>query len=166
MNWLEIEGKIRTGVLTPNTSYGAYLIMKVSHRGYGLDAAPSEVSVAVGGRVLQRGKAYLGQKDEKKVEMETLFYGNRRDMFRNRVIQLEQLEEEGEHGGIIPVPGKRDDGWMEIELGEFFSGGGDVEIKMGLREVGYQLKGGLVVEGIEVRPKQTQSTQKQNVEHR
>lgn len=141
MSWLEIEGKIRTRILTPNTSYLAYLIMNVSHRAYGLDFAPSEVSVTVGKNV-RRGKAYLGHKDENKRKMETLFYGNRTEVLRNAAF------DEG-----IASPSKREDGWMEIELGEFFNGEGDEEIKMCLREVGYQLKGGLVLEGIQVRPK-------------
>ncbi|GMY21814.1 F-box protein PP2-B15-like [Fagus crenata] len=49
---------------------------------------------------------------------------------------------------------EREDGWMEIELGEFFSGEAYEEVKMSLMEVkGYQLKGGLIIEGIEVKPK-------------
>ncbi|XP_027352778.1 F-box protein PP2-B15-like [Abrus precatorius] len=142
VSWLEIEGRIRTRILTPKTSYAAYLIMNVSHRAYGLDSSPSEVSVAVGNKV-HKGRAYVGHKDEKKRKMETLFYGNRTEILRNTVIQNKGVQ----------VASKRDDGWMEIELGEFFSGEGDEEIKMSLREVGYQLKGGLVLEGIEVRPK-------------
>lgn len=144
VNWLEIEGRIRTKILTPNTSYAAYLVMKSSHRAYGLDSTPSEVSIGIGNKV-NRAKAYLCIKDENKRNMETLFYGNR----RNRVIQ------EQEDGGNIQVPSKREDGWMEIEIGEFFSGEGDEEIKMSLMEIGHQLKGGLVLEGIEVRPKHT-----------
>ncbi|WJX85356.1 hypothetical protein P8452_67818 [Trifolium repens] len=142
VNWLEIEGKIRTQILTPNTLYAAYLIMKISHRAYGLDYAPSEVSIVIGNKV-KRGKAYLCYKDENKRNMETLFYGNR----RNRVVQ------EQEDGQNIQVPCKREDGWMEIEIGEFFSSECDEEIEMSVMEVGHQLKGGLVLEGIEVRPK-------------
>lgn len=144
VNWLEIEGKMRTSALTPNTSYGAYLVMKVSHRAYGLDSAPSEVSITKG-KIIKRGKAYLCNKDENKCNMETLFYGNR----RNRMVQ------EQEDGENVGVPCKREDGWMEIEIGEFFSGEDDEEIQMSVAEVGHQLKGGLVLEGIEVRPKHT-----------
>ncbi|TKY61539.1 F-box protein PP2-B15 [Spatholobus suberectus] len=144
VSWLEIEGKIRTRILTPNTTYAAYLIMNVCHRAYGLDSAPSQVAVTIGNKV-HRGRAYLGHKDENKRKMETLFYGNRTEVLRNAVLQ----------GEGIRVPSKREDGWTEIELGEFFSGESesDEEIKMSVREVGYQLKGGLVLEGIEVRPK-------------
>ena len=144
MSWLEIQGKIRTRNLTPNTSYGAYLIMRVSHRVYGLDSAPSEVSLEVANRV-QGGKAYLWQKDENKLTKETLFHRNQRGVLGNHTL----IQDQG-----IQVPSEREDGWMEIEVGEFFSGEGDEEVKMSVMEVGYQLKGGLVVEGIEVRPKQ------------
>nr|KYP71175.1 F-box protein PP2-B15 [Cajanus cajan] len=120
VNWLEIEGKMRRRNLTRNTSYGAYLIMKVCDGAYGLDSAPSEVSISVGNKVQHRGKAYLGDR-------------------------------------TFQVPSKREDGWMEIEMGEFFSGEGDEEIIMSLREVGYQLKGGLILEGIQVRPKTSYS---------
>ncbi|CAI8615397.1 unnamed protein product [Vicia faba] len=144
VNWLEIEGKIRANILTPNTSYGAYLVMKVSHRAYGLDSAPSQVSVTKG-KIVKRGKAYLCDKDENKCNMETLFYGNR----RNRMVQEQEVGEK------VQVPSTREDGWMEIEIGEFLSGEGDEEIQMSVAEVGHQLKGGLVVEGIEVRPKHT-----------
>lgn len=49
---------------------------------------------------------------------------------------------------------RREDGWMEMELGEFFNGEGDEEVKMSLMEIkGHQLKGGVIVEGIEIRPK-------------
>ncbi|KAK7258956.1 hypothetical protein RIF29_24549 [Crotalaria pallida] len=146
VNWLEIEGKISTRTLTPNTLYGAYLIMSVSHRAYGLEYAPSEVSVVVRNKV-ERGRAYLYNKDENKQKMETLFYGNRRD------ILLRTVQEEVDNKGI-PHPSKREDGWMEIKLGEFFSGEGDEDVKMSLKEVCYRLKGGLILEGIEIRPKQ------------
>ena len=43
--WLEIHGKIKTKILSPNTKYGAYLIMKISNRAYGLDSIPSEMSI-------------------------------------------------------------------------------------------------------------------------
>ncbi|KAM7466111.1 hypothetical protein LguiB_013673 [Lonicera macranthoides] len=51
----------------------------------------------------------------------------------------------------------RTDGWMEIELGEFFSDHGDGgEVEMQLKETEIlNGKYGLIVEGIEVRPKET-----------
>jgi hypothetical protein len=141
VSWLEIKGKIRTKILTPNTSYVVYLISKVSHRVYGLDYAPAEVSISLANKV-QNGKAYLYNKYE-----DTLLYDNQRKI-EGQNLMIEYNNENG-----IRVPSKRDDGWMEIELGEFFCGEADEEIEMSVMEVGFRLKGGLVVEGIEVRPK-------------
>ncbi|KAG4983394.1 hypothetical protein AAZX31_10G141400 [Glycine max] len=126
VSWLEIQGKIGTRILTPNTSYGVYLIMKTSHREYGLDSVACEVSIAVDNKVKQSGRVYLCQneKDENNLKKES-----------------------------IGIPMRREDGWMEIEMGEFFCGEADEEVLMSLMEVGYQLKGGLIVEGVEIRPK-------------
>ena len=75
--------------------------------------------------------------------MEYMFYRNRIEVLRKRVIEGTQI-----------TLNEREDGWLEIELIEFFSGEVNEEVKMTLMEVkGYQLKGGLVIEGIEVRPK-------------
>ena len=131
VSWLEIRGKIRTGIVTANTWYAVYLIMKISHREYGLDRVACEVSVAVGEKV-QSGRVYLCEKDEKKGKKE-------------RVLNMEEE--------VVGVATKREDGWMEIKVGEFFSGEKEEEVTMSLMEVSYPLKGGLIVEGIEVRPK-------------
>ncbi|XVF65109.1 hypothetical protein PTKIN_Ptkin09bG0220300 [Pterospermum kingtungense] len=50
---------------------------------------------------------------------------------------------------------ERGDGWMEIEMGEFFNECGDdgtLEFSLWEVDTGYS-KGGLIIEGIEVRPK-------------
>ncbi|KAG2695692.1 hypothetical protein I3843_07G024700 [Carya illinoinensis] len=142
-SWLEIHGKIRTQSLSPNTTYGAYLVLQTCDRAYGLDSIPSEISVSVGNRLFN-GTAYLTRGDQKKQQMECLFYKNRIEILGKRV---------GEGDGRVPC--KREDGWMEIELGEFFSSDASEEVNMSLMEVkGHQLKGGLVIEGIELRPKE------------
>ncbi|KAH7542998.1 hypothetical protein FEM48_Zijuj02G0135300 [Ziziphus jujuba var. spinosa] len=128
ISWLEIHGKITTQMLSKNSKYGAYLVMNISRRAYGLDTIPSEVSVKVRDRV-SNGMAYICRQDIKKLKMDS--YCMQREQF----------------------PNEREDGWMEIKLGEFFTGEDDEEVKMSLMEIkGYQLKGGLVIEGIEVRP--------------
>ncbi|KDO70549.1 hypothetical protein CISIN_1g039003mg [Citrus sinensis] len=145
ISWLEIEGKIRTHMLSPNTMYRAYLLINITHRAHGLDLLPSDTFLEMGNQIISANTAYLSCKDKKKHQMECLFYGNRTQRTKSRVIE-----------GDERFARERDDGWMEIELGEFFSGDeeGDQEVKMSLREIkGYQLKGGLVIEGIEVRPK-------------
>lgn len=54
-------------------------------------------------------------------------------------------------------PKQRNDGWMEVELGEcFVNGGQDGDLEVGLMEVnGGNWKSGLVVQGIEIRPKES-----------
>ncbi|KAF3454556.1 hypothetical protein FNV43_RR05004 [Rhamnella rubrinervis] len=136
ISWLEIHGKITTQMLTKNTKYGAYLIMNISRRAYGLDTMPCEISVQVRDQVLCcNGMAYLYGRDTKKQQMD----GCRSSHNSNGVEFLSE----------------REDGWMEIKLGEFFSGEDDEEVKMSFMEVkGYQLKAGLVIEGIEIRPRE------------
>ncbi|KAL0797537.1 hypothetical protein Bca101_052711 [Brassica carinata] len=139
-NGRKITGKIQTGALSPNTSYGAYLIMKVTDRAYGLDLVPAETWIKVGNGEKETNTSNLSCLDDKKQLMERLFYGHR----EQRMMATKE-------------PRVRGDGWMEIEIGEFETGreGGDSkEVVMSLTEVkGYQLKGGIVIDGIEVRPK-------------
>ncbi|KAL5697359.1 hypothetical protein ACHQM5_030787 [Ranunculus cassubicifolius] len=140
---LEIQGKIKTQSLSPRTTYVAYLVMKFTDCVYGLDSLPSELSIEVGNKEVSRNTAYLRQNDSKKQWLEQLYYSNRVQMMRSRV-------KEGEER----IAKERKDGWMEVEMGEFFTSGSECEVKMSLMEVkGSQLKGGLVIEGIEVRPK-------------
>ncbi|OMO98638.1 hypothetical protein CCACVL1_04141 [Corchorus capsularis] len=131
-DWLEIQGKIRTKLLSSNTRYGAYLIMRISDRAYGLDSMPSDITVEVGNQVSSSSNVLLQHLEIRKKQME---------LWKSI---------EGKQG----ILSEREDGWMEMELGEFFSGEKDEEVKMSLMEVkGCHLKGGLVIEGIEVRPK-------------
>jgi len=51
-------------------------------------------------------------------------------------------------------PSLRSDGWLEIEMGEFFNVGLEDNVHMSVKEVNAgNWKSGLFVEGIEVRPK-------------
>lgn len=141
-DWLEIEGKIKTEMLSPNTTYGAYMVLKISGRAYGLDSETAEVSVEVGDQISSIGKAYLGQRESS---------SKQKSSSSMTKIMVTSKGEDDER-----IPCEREDGWVEIELGEFFNGENckDEVVKMSLKEVkGYQLKGGIIVEGIEVRPK-------------
>lgn len=52
VSWLKILGRIKTGMLSPNTLYGAYLVFKESSDGaYGFKNMPVEVSIGVIGEV-------------------------------------------------------------------------------------------------------------------
>ncbi|CAI0404913.1 unnamed protein product [Linum tenue] len=146
MSWLEIQGKINTQMLTPNTKYGAYLVLKLSNRAFGLDLMPSDVSVQVGNKEECQNTAYLRRQKNSHVEfMETLMYGHRTEALKSMVAG---------GGGEGRLPAEREDGWLELEIGDFFNREKSEEVKMGLKEVkGHHLKGGLIVHGIEIRPK-------------
>lgn len=144
---LEIEGNIRSEALSPNTKYGAYLVFKMSDDAYGLDSIPCETSIASGGHVVATSTATLRDPDDKKGRLPGLFYANRMQKMKERVINR------GDGGSAAC---KRGDGWLEIEVGDFFVGGDHKShevITMRVVEIkGFQLKGGLIVQGIEVRP--------------
>ncbi|KAL6194962.1 hypothetical protein ACLB2K_036037 [Fragaria x ananassa] len=53
---------------------------------------------------------------------------------------------------VSPRARYRGDGWMEVEMGEFFVKGDDATVECSVREVN-GTKSGLLVEGIEIRPK-------------
>lgn len=86
-------------------------------------------------------------------------------MFRNflrwrGVLTQPYLEDEDndnydDERDITKLPCLRDDGWMEVELGEFYNNEGeDGEVEMNFMETkGRHYKRGLFVQGIEIRPK-------------
>lgn len=145
--WLEIKGKINTRMLSPRTTYGAYLIVNLAGRAFGLDSLPSEVSVKVGDHE-SKGIVYLRHNNDnkRKQEFEMVIMRHRVETLRSRVDRS---------GGQEHVLCERDDGWLETKLGEFYCDGvNDQQVTMCLREIkGEHLKGGLIIEGIELRPK-------------
>ncbi|XP_022946535.1 F-box protein PP2-B15-like [Cucurbita moschata] len=151
-SWVEIHGRTRTGRLSPNTLYGAYLVVKTSEKGYGLDLMPAQVCVQLGDALQSsQGSVWLRRKEQSNLKMESLFYGNRRE----RAIKLfaADLGDNFDSNGIRDVR-QREDGWSEIELGEFFTGEDDEHLTMSFLETkGFQLKSGLVVQAIQIRPK-------------
>ncbi|KAJ9703193.1 hypothetical protein PVL29_004822 [Vitis rotundifolia] len=70
-------------------------------------------------------------------------------MRNRRVLHRRELHPAKER---IPYPTQRKDGWLEIELGEFSSEGGE-DIEMVITQLGSHWKRGLMVEGIDIRPK-------------
>ncbi|KAK9215637.1 hypothetical protein WN944_007642 [Citrus x changshan-huyou] len=149
ISWLQITGKINTKTISPKTQYAAYLIVKFAERAFGLDSLPSEVSLEVGnGSFKSQGTVYLRWQERKK-QLECL--GHLYFLHRDEALRSRVSEGDGER-----FAREREDGWIEIELGSFYNDGGDgKEVKMCLKEVkGQHLKGGLIVEGIEIRPKE------------
>nr|GMC95151.1 F-box protein PP2-B15-like [Ipomoea batatas] len=88
---LEIQGKIRTETLSPNTKYGAYMVMKMTDGAFGLDAIPCEMSVAVGNDTeATGGTAYLRKPAEvvAKQWLEYALYRNRKEKFHSKRVDF------------------------------------------------------------------------------
>ncbi|CAL5337269.1 unnamed protein product [Camellia sinensis] len=126
--WLDIKGKIETRLLSPKTTYVAFLVFKFVRANQGFESLPAKASVRlVGDEEEKSSTVYLKQ-------------------------PLTPVTSEGLSGRF---PQERKDKWMEIQLGEFFNDQGeDGEVVMQLMEIERgNWKYGLVVEGIEIRPK-------------
>ncbi|XP_058770649.1 F-box protein PP2-B10-like [Vicia villosa] len=124
--WFDIHGTINTIALSPNTEYVTYLVFKMVDA-HGFQNRPIELSVFVEG----------GHSSTKNVCLDPDVEGR----YHNRVVGLQ-------------CPNVRSDGWLEIEMGEFFNSGiENEEVQMKVLETGGNWKRGLFVEGIEVRPK-------------
>ena len=126
--WLEIRGVMSTVALSPNTQYAAYLVFKMVEP-HGFQNHPVELSVGIFG----------GETSTKNVCLDPNSEGRQ----HNKVVGLQR-------------PNVRRDGWLEIEMGEFFNSGiEDEEVQMSVWEVcDYNCKRGLTIEGIEIRPKE------------
>ncbi|KAL5061605.1 hypothetical protein RYX36_023342 [Vicia faba] len=123
--WFDIHGTINTIALSPNTEYAAYVVFKMVDP-HGFQNRPIELSVFVEG----------GHSSTKNVCLDPVVVGRP----HNRVVGLQ-------------CPYMRSDGWLEIEMGEFFNSGiENEEVHMKVLETGGNWKRGLIVEGIEVRP--------------
>ncbi|TXG48674.1 hypothetical protein EZV62_024549 [Acer yangbiense] len=128
--WFEISGTINTSLMSPVTTYVVYLVFKRTQYFFGFDSSWDhrvEVTVGLTGSDGQKRTVYFHS------DQGDIVYGD-------------------DHGRI---PQTRGDGWLESELGEFFYGGdeeGELSISI-LGIHGGHWKGGLVVQGIEIRPK-------------
>ncbi|CAL0299985.1 unnamed protein product [Lupinus luteus] len=125
--WLEIHGVINTSPLTPNTHYAAYFVFKMIDP-EGL-RYPVRLSVDISFRQSTVKEVYL--------------YPN-----------LDGWHVDNRMRGL-QLPNVRSDGWLEIEMREFFNSGlVDDEVHMSITGTEGSWKRGLVIEGIEVRPKE------------
>ncbi|XP_050234720.1 F-box protein At2g02240-like isoform X2 [Mercurialis annua] len=134
--WLEIRGKIDTSILSPETNYAAYLVFRLREGAYGLDSYATLVSIGIVGGEKHRGTVCLVP-DEERRRVRSRRSGS------DRVAGLES-------------PKRRQDSWLEIEIGEYVNRDGeDGELEMSVMEV-HAAKAGLIVQGIELRPKVVQ----------
>ena len=57
--WLEIRGKISTRILSPNTTYAAFLVFKSTAGTHGFEYLPAEVAMGISGCEHKTQTAYL-----------------------------------------------------------------------------------------------------------
>ncbi|KAL5068534.1 hypothetical protein RYX36_019421 [Vicia faba] len=154
--WFEIRGWINTSMLSPQTLYGAYLVFKTSGSGtYGFEYQPVEASIVIAGGDHVERNVFLDAERGRRLRYQIVPRRFRTGIFSRApfveapVAPTESVED------MQKYPKDRADGWLEMELGEFFNeGGDDKEVEIGVYEVkGGGWKGGLVVQGIEIRPK-------------
>ncbi|XP_040994338.1 F-box protein At2g02240-like [Juglans microcarpa x Juglans regia] len=126
--WLHVWGNIETKILSPNTRYGAYLIYTIGDQFNGL---------------------------EKPVKLSVRFLDEIRCDFINAYLLSRTSMDDAPEEEDAQFPRDREDMWMEIEMGEFFNHDQvDRVVEMELRETEVlNWKSGLVIHGIEVRPK-------------
>ncbi|KAD7477437.1 hypothetical protein R6Q59_007208 [Mikania micrantha] len=158
--WLEVHGRIDTSLLSTNTRYAAYLVYKSTPHTYGFEYQPAEVSVGLCGvenqtdgkikTVFLDPEACERQRYENEYER-TLLGRRRMGMFGH----LRRLGSRFSTTAPQDGPKRRQDGWLEIELGEFYNEKGqEGELDMSMMEVkGGNWKAGLIIQGIEIRPK-------------
>ncbi|KAG8633115.1 hypothetical protein MANES_18G077024v8 [Manihot esculenta] len=141
--WLEINGRINTQMLSPATMYTAYLVFKLATGASGFRSQNAEVSVGLAGSTFSFKRSVL--LDAR--------IGRGRNLLLDNWFGSKAYVPAG--GGDGRYPEVRKDGWLEIKLGEFLNKESeDGELEMSITEVkGGHWKHGLVVQGIEIRPK-------------
>ncbi|RZC63493.1 hypothetical protein C5167_025250 [Papaver somniferum] len=111
--WLEIHGKMEIQLLSPNTFYVAHFVFKLRDDAYGFDDyEPMKAKVEVFGRA----------------------DGDTNACSKERLIYLGACSEYYPPDPIYPpdqmlepeyFARERGNGWMEVEMGHFYNGGGD-----------------------------------------
>ncbi|XP_019085974.1 PREDICTED: putative F-box protein PP2-B2 [Camelina sativa] len=124
--WFEVRGRISTRYLSPMTRYSVYIVFKTKNGCPGLGDVPVEVEVGLMGQESSQRLIYFVGPSDQRTEREM------RDVMK---------------------PEKREDGWMEVELGEFFNETSCDEISATVLEnKSPRWKRGLIIQGFEFRP--------------
>ncbi|KAF8369755.1 hypothetical protein HHK36_032225 [Tetracentron sinense] len=152
--WLEIHGKMDTQMLSMKTTYAAYLVYKFTEDTYGLGPVEVSVKFVRGGgggwhTVYMDSDGSLRRKHQIFQQTGQVRVSSSYTLSFPALAHLVQRKRQ--------LPRERGDGWIEIEMGEFFNNRGeDGEVEMSLIEVkGGKSKSGLIIQGIELRPKES-----------
>ncbi|KAL0685201.1 hypothetical protein Bca4012_052049 [Brassica carinata] len=127
--WFEIRGKMNTRLLSLGTRYSAYIVFKTVNKCPGLADLPVEVGVGLVGQEIPKQLIYFDgymDKDARKVRGELIYFDGYMDKDARKV--------RGEMRDVMK-PKKREDGWMEAELGEFFNEKGCYEVELSVIEI-------------------------------
>ncbi|KAL5834465.1 hypothetical protein ACOSQ4_013962 [Xanthoceras sorbifolium] len=144
--WFDIRGEISTSLLSPMTTYVAYLVFKPTGDYTGFESNPVEATIGLAGSEGQKRTVKLDTVREQQVQALVPWFLRG---FNHRLAPMR----DDDCGGLPPE--KRGDGWWEIELGAVFYGGdeeGDLSMTILEIERG-NWKRSLVFQGIEIRPK-------------
>uniref|UniRef100_A0A0A9D7A3 Uncharacterized protein n=1 Tax=Arundo donax TaxID=35708 RepID=A0A0A9D7A3_ARUDO len=167
--WLEISGKLNLSLLSAGTTYAAYLIYTIADDSYGLECnvgiLPPKATVTV---VSGTKPSATTSSTEHTIclqhmhgEEETVMHRRKQQYVRLRKGYGRKLLVTREADLDIRCPRRRADGCAEVELGEFAVAGDsacgeDGVVEVSLKEIDSQRwKRGLIVQGIEIRPKHT-----------
>ncbi|CAH8355294.1 unnamed protein product [Eruca vesicaria subsp. sativa] len=131
INWVTISGEMHTRYLSPRTHYSVYIVFKTKNGCPGLGHAPVNTSVGL-----------IGQEDSHNY---IYFVG-----------PLSPGPWVAPEPGEVTRPEAREDGWMESELGEFYNDSCCDDISFSLEKFSESSKSGLIIQGIEFRPRKTQ----------
>lgn len=166
--WLEISGKLQLSLLTPGTTYAAYFVYAMAEDSYGLEchvgmpppkAKLTVVSSGTGSKATSATEhtvclQHMHGEEETIMHRRKQQYMRLRKGYGGRKMMLTR-----EADPDIRCPRRRADGWAEVELGVFavgLAGDEDGVVEVSLTEVDSQRwKKGLIVQGIEIRPKHT-----------
>ena len=146
--WLEIRGRLDTRLLSQQTKYAAYLVFNLAESSHGLDYPPQETSVKLGAHVSSHTTRLQIPEIEYDWTENELSDHSGSDDYEDQAFQIRETQSSTE---VV----SREDRWMEIELGEFDTDcGDDGEVEMSFMGIkGGHWKRGLIVQGIEIRPR-------------
>lgn len=152
--WLEIRARINSWLLSPDTDYTTYLVYKPSIVVYGFEHQPVEISVGLSGEESIKRSVFVDPQGG-------LQPNYVRVPRRLSLLHSTRAANQPPPQMTFPVdidrryPKPRKDGWLEIDLAEYFHKEGEKrELEISIMEIkGGHWKSGLIIQGIEIRPK-------------
>ncbi|CAN6252857.1 unnamed protein product [Urochloa humidicola] len=168
--WLEMSGKLSLSLLSPGTTYVAYLVYAISDDPYGFEChfcmLPPKATVTIVSGTGSGGSKptpatsttnticlnHMQGEEEEEAHRRKQVY-----MRLRRVYNGKKVTREADPYIKCPRRWSGGGGWAEVELGEFAVAAGgedDAVVEVRFEEVeSERWKRGLIVQGIEIRPK-------------